>query len=129
MNNFTNSTWHCKQDSCHSRIGSSSSLRQTYSTHATKCVDEKLTIESFQMLDWSMLKELGVIWMREALCILKQAKEATTQRQPVFRHWQPSSPLPQSWDDSSTIQEVPNWLEHLYYDDFIIVKMSQSIWT
>ena len=31
------------------------------------------------MLDRSMLKELGVIFMREALCILKQAKEATTQ--------------------------------------------------
>ena len=48
-------------------------------THATKFADEKLTIESLQMLDQSMLKELGVILMGEALCILKQAKEATTQ--------------------------------------------------
>ena len=48
-------------------------------THATKFADEKLTIESLQMLDRSMLKELGVILMGEALCILKQAKEAITQ--------------------------------------------------
>ena len=48
-------------------------------THATNFVDEKMTIESFQMLDQSMLKELGVILMGEALCILKQAKEATTK--------------------------------------------------
>ena len=59
--------------------------------HATKFADEKLMIESLQMLDQSMLKELGVILMGEALCILKQAKEATTQ-QPMFRHWQPSAP-------------------------------------
>ena len=31
------------------------------------------------MLDRSMLKELGVTLMGEALCILKQAKEATAQ--------------------------------------------------
>ena len=36
-------------------------------------------IENLQMLDRSMLKELGVISMEEALCIHKQAKEATTQ--------------------------------------------------
>ena len=48
-------------------------------THATKFADEKLMIESLQMLDRSMLKELGVILMGEALCILKQAKEATSQ--------------------------------------------------
>ena len=48
-------------------------------THATKFADEKLTIESLQMLDRSMLKELGVILMGVALCILKQAKKATTQ--------------------------------------------------
>ena len=47
-------------------------------THATKFADEKLTIESLQMLDRSMLKELGVLLIGEALCILKQAKEATT---------------------------------------------------
>ena len=45
-------------------------------TCATKFADKKLTIESLQMLDRFMLKELGVILMGEALCILKQAKEA-----------------------------------------------------
>ena len=34
-------------------------------THATKFADEKLTIKSLQMLDRSMLKELGVTLMRE----------------------------------------------------------------
>ena len=48
-------------------------------THTTKFADEKLTIESLQMLDRSMLKELGVTLINEALCILKQAKEATAQ--------------------------------------------------
>ena len=48
-------------------------------THATKSADEKQTRESLQMLDWSMLKELGVTLMEEALCILKQVKEATFQ--------------------------------------------------
>ena len=47
-------------------------------THATKFADE-LTIESLQMLDRSMLKELGVTLMGEALCILKQAEEASAQ--------------------------------------------------
>ena len=47
--------------------------------HATKFADEKLTIESLQMLDHSMLKELGVTLMGKALCILKQAKDATAQ--------------------------------------------------
>ena len=47
-------------------------------TYTTKFADEKLTIESLQMLDRSMLNELGVALMGEALCILKQAKEATT---------------------------------------------------
>ena len=48
-------------------------------THATKFADEKLTIENLQMLDHSMLTELGVTLMGEALCILKQAKEATAE--------------------------------------------------
>ena len=48
-------------------------------THVTKFVEEKLTIESLQMLDHSMLKESEVTLMGEALCILKQAKEATVQ--------------------------------------------------
>ena len=48
-------------------------------THATKFAYEKLTIESLQMLDHSMLKELRVTLMGEVLCILKQAKEATAQ--------------------------------------------------
>ena len=47
--------------------------------HATKFADEKLTIESLQMLDRSMLKELGVILMGEARCILKQAKKVTAK--------------------------------------------------
>ena len=48
-------------------------------THAIKFADEKLTIESLQMLSRFMLKELGVTLMGEALCILKQAKEAAAQ--------------------------------------------------
>ena len=48
-------------------------------THVTKFTGEKLTIKSLQMLDRSLLKELGVTLMGEALCILKQAKEATAQ--------------------------------------------------
>ena len=46
-------------------------------THMTYFADEKLT--SLQMLDRSMLEEIGVTLMREALCILQQAKEATAQ--------------------------------------------------
>ena len=41
-------------------------------THVTQLADKKLTIESLQMLDCSMLKELGATLMGEALCILKQ---------------------------------------------------------
>ena len=48
-------------------------------THAAMFADEKPTIESLQMLDRLILKELGVILMGEALCILQQAKETTTQ--------------------------------------------------
>ena len=48
-------------------------------TYVTKFADEKLTIKRLQMLDRSMLKELGVTLMGEAMCILKQAKEATAQ--------------------------------------------------
>ena len=48
-------------------------------THATKFADEKLTTESLHILDRSMLKELEVILMGEALCILKQAKDAIAQ--------------------------------------------------
>ena len=47
-------------------------------THATKFADEKLTIESLQMLDRSMLKEQGVTLMGEALYILKQATAQST---------------------------------------------------
>ena len=41
-------------------------------THATKFADETLTIESLQMLDRSIVKELGVMLMGEVLCILKK---------------------------------------------------------
>ena len=58
------------------KVGISTDTAKTY---VTKFADEKLTIESLQMLDCSMLKELGVTLMGGALCILKQAKEATTQ--------------------------------------------------
>ena len=53
----------------------------TYSakTQVIKFADENLTIESLQILDRSMLKKLGITLMGEALCILKQAKEATAQ--------------------------------------------------
>ena len=48
--------------------------------HAAKFADEMLTRESLQMLDRSMLKELGVTSMGESLCILKQAKEVASQK-------------------------------------------------
>ena len=48
-------------------------------THAVVFANEKLTIETLQMLDRAMLRELGVTSMGEALCILKQAKEAAPQ--------------------------------------------------
>ena len=70
--------------------------------------------ESLQMLDRSILKELGVILMGEALCILKQVKEATTQTTRVQALAAKSSPPPQTWDDPTTIHEVPNWLGDLY---------------
>ena len=35
--------------------------------------------ENFQMMDQAMLKELGIIAVGEALSILKQAKEPSTQ--------------------------------------------------
>ena len=53
-------------------------------THATKFADEKLTIENLQMLDRSMLKELRITLMGEALCILKQAKEDCTELRPAL---------------------------------------------
>ena len=82
-------------------------------THTTKFAEEKLTIDSLQILDRSMLLELGVILMGEALGILKQAKEATTQATWVLVLAAKSPPF-QSWDDPATIQEVPNWLGCLY---------------
>ena len=48
-------------------------------THAVVFANEKLTIGTLQMLDRAMLRELGVTSMGEALCILKQAKEAAPQ--------------------------------------------------
>ena len=48
-------------------------------THAVVFDNEKLTIGTLQMLDRAMLRELGVTSMGEALCILKQAKEAVPQ--------------------------------------------------
>ena len=42
-------------------------------------MNEKLMKESLQMLVWSMLKELGVTSMGEALCILKEAKKTASQ--------------------------------------------------
>ena len=83
-------------------------------THATKFADEKLMIESLQMLDRSILKELGVMLMGETLCILKQAKEVITQVTFIQALAAKSPTPPQSWDDPTTIQEVSNWLGRLY---------------
>ena len=84
LRNLTNPTWHYKQDLWHLMIGNTSFLKRAYlltppKLMPTKFADEKLTIESLQMLDCSMLKKLGATLMGEALCILKQAKEATSQ--------------------------------------------------
>ena len=80
-------------------------------THVTKFADEKLMIENLQMQDQSMLKEPGVILIGETLCILKQAKEATTQT----THIQALAAKPLHLNlDLATIQEVPNWLGRLY---------------
>ena len=53
---------------------------------------EMLMRESLQTLDQSILKELGVTSMRESLCILKQAKEATSQ---TTYTKEPAAKLPQ----------------------------------
>ena len=81
LHNLTNPTWSCEQDLWHLMIGNASSFCQNSST---KFVDEKLTIESLQMLNCSMLKELGVTLMGEALCILQQAKEDCTELWPAL---------------------------------------------
>ena len=47
-------------------------------SYAAMFVKEKLTKENLQMMDWAMLKELGITAMGEALSILKQAKEPST---------------------------------------------------
>ena len=47
--------------------------------HAVTYANEKLSIGILQILDRALLKELEVTSMGEALCILKQAKEATPQ--------------------------------------------------
>ena len=73
-------------------------------THATKFADKKLTIKSLQMVDHSMLKELGVTLMGEALCILKQAKEATAQSTLIQAlAAKPPPPQSQYWVEPSTI--------------------------
>ena len=84
--NLINPTWRYEQDLWHLMIGNwewffieAGLSIVSAKTHATKFADEKLTIESLQMLDRSMLKELSVTLMGEALCILKQAKKATAQ--------------------------------------------------
>ena len=72
-------------------------------THATKFADEKLTIVSLQMLDRSMLKELGVTLMGEAQCILKQAKETTAQSTHIQALAVKPPPPSQYWDDPTKI--------------------------
>ena len=45
-------------------------------TYAKTFVEESITKDSLTMIDWEILKELGVITMGHALAILKLAKKA-----------------------------------------------------
>ena len=58
------------------KTGISADLAKSY---AATFASEKLTKENLQMMDRAMLKELGITAMGEALSILKQAKETSTQ--------------------------------------------------
>ena len=48
-------------------------------SYAAMFTREKLTKENLQMMAWAMLKVLEITAMGEALSILKQAKESSTQ--------------------------------------------------
>ena len=48
-------------------------------SYAAMFARKKLTKEKLQMMDQAMLKELGITAMGEALSVLKQAKEPSTQ--------------------------------------------------
>ena len=72
--------------------------------------DKKLTKETLQMLEWSMLKKLGVTSVGEALCIFKQAKEAISQ---TTYTKVPAAKFPQlnlEMTPPPTIQKILNWL-------------------
>ena len=76
-------------------------------THGTKFADEKLMRKSRWMLDQLMLKELGVTLIEEALCILKQAKEANLQT--IYTHALAAKPPQLNLEMTpTTVQEVPD---------------------
>ena len=64
-------------------IGNASSLKRAYPLTLPKLMRQSLQTKSWQSRAFkcwiTLLKELGVTLMGEALCILKQAKEATAQ--------------------------------------------------
>ena len=74
-------------------------------------------VESLQMLDRSMLKELGVILIGETLCILKQAKEATTQAS----HVQGLAAKPPHLNLDMTLQQF----QKFWIDRDIFTKMTE----
>ena len=71
------------------KVGISADSAKSY---AATFAREKLMKENLQMMDWAMLKELRITAMGEALSILKQAKEPSTQ---IIYAKAPSAKLPQ----------------------------------
>ena len=57
------------------KVGISADWAKSY---AATFAREKLREENFRMMDWAMLRELGITAMGEVLSILKQTKEPST---------------------------------------------------
>ena len=87
-------------------------------THAVVFANEKLTIATLQMLDRAMLRELGVTSMGEALCILKQAKEATPQATYMKA---PTAKLPQL-----NLEMTPQQFRKFQIDWEVFVKITKT---
>ena len=84
-------------------------------SYAATFVREKLMKENFQMIDWAMLKELGIMAMGEALSILKQAKEPSTQT--IYAKASSAKLSQPLWNDPPTIQKISNWLGSVHQND------------
>ena len=87
-------------------------------THAVVFANEKLTLGTLQMLDRAMLWKLGVTSMGEALCILKQAKEAAPQTTYVKA---PTAKLPQL-----NLEMTPQQFRKFQIDWEVFVKITNT---